>query len=79
MTKNDRGLSMGERKMFSRGLLGKALAAWLLLAGAPVQAAQECLKLVFDRYCLGGDINLLMRQDTGILHKQNEGDRLAVI
>jgi len=70
---------MANRKIFSRGLLGPTLGAWLLFAGAPVQAAEECLKLVFDRYCLGGDINLLMRQDTGMLHNQSEGDRLAVI
>jgi len=79
MTNNNRGSSMANRKIFSRGLLGPALGVWLLLAGAPVKSAEECLKLVFDRFCLGGDINLLMRRDTGMLHKQNEGDRLAVI
>ena len=70
---------MGKRKIFPGGLPGPALAAWLLLAGFPTQAAEECLKLVFDQYCLGGDINLLMRQNTGMVHKQSEGERLAVI
>jgi len=79
MTNNDRGSFMGNRKIFPGGWPGPALAVWLLLAGLPAHAAEDCLKLVFDQYCLGGDINSLMRQNTGMLHKQHEGDRLAVI
>jgi hypothetical protein len=78
MTNNNRGSSMLKAKFWSRRLLAAGLAA-CLLAGAPARPTEGCLKLVFERYCLGGDIGVLMRQHPGILHKQTEGDRLAVI
>ena len=46
---------------------GNVLGQWLsalgllwLLAG-PAAAAETCTKLVFNRFCLGGDINLPVR------------------
>jgi hypothetical protein len=36
------------------------LALCLLSPMNPVSAGQTCLKLVFDRYCLGGDYDTLM-------------------
>jgi hypothetical protein len=61
--------------------------AWLqvlmvMLIGAllwsPVAAQQPCLKLVFNRYCLGGDVNLLAQQSPPAL-RQEDGERVALI
>jgi len=51
------------------------LGAWL----PPVAAAaeQSCLKLVFNRYCLGGDIDQLSQQFLG--QRYDEGERSALI
>lgn len=55
------------------------LIAGLLLAGPQLQAREQCLKLVFNDYCLGGDINLLIRQNTRYVHQEQDGERLALI
>lgn len=44
-----------------------------------VIAQESCLKQVFERYCLGGDVNLLLRQGRQPEYKRAEGDRLAFI
>jgi hypothetical protein len=52
----------------------------LLGPGLPQIAAaaeQSCLKLVFNRYCLGGDLNRLAQQMPGARH--DEGERSALI
>lgn len=58
--------------------------SWLLISGLLVVpfhvAAQEsCHKQVFERYCLGGDVNLLLRQGPKPQYKRAEGERLAYI
>ncbi len=58
------------------------LPALLLLAGlggpaAPAAAQDGCLKQVFNRYCLGGDVTPLMQQQPAVT--QNDGERLALI
>jgi hypothetical protein len=53
-------------------LLGVALAP------AAAAAQQPCLKLVFNRYCLGGDVNVLAQQQPPAL-RQDQGDRVALI
>ena len=59
---------------FSRFLL------FLLLLPTPgVQAEEQCLKVVFNQYCLGGDIRQLQRQKPQFIHQQREGERFALI
>lgn len=50
----------------------------LLLVPAVGAAQQPCLKLVFNRYCLGGDANALARQRPPAL-RQEQDQRLALI
>jgi hypothetical protein len=57
------------------------LLACLLVGFAAVQPAtaqQPCLKLVFNRYCLGGDINALAQQAPPAM-RQDEGERVALV
>jgi hypothetical protein len=56
------------------------LAASLLAAVVvqPAMAQQPCLKLVFNRYCLGGDVNVMAQQLPPAL-RQDQGDRVALI
>jgi hypothetical protein len=60
-------------------LLHWALVAGLLLVGTRLWAGEPCLKLVFNEYCLGGDIEQLIRQRQGYVHEEREGDRRALI
>jgi len=58
--------------------------SWLvgifLLAGPGlVMAGDACLKLVFDAYCLGGDINRLAKSRSDMLYRQVQGERLALV
>lgn len=52
----------------------------LLLPGPATcaNAPQPCLKLVFNRYCLGGDVNALAQQQPPAL-RQDQGERVALI
>jgi len=52
-----------------------------LLAIAPVgaQAEQSCLKVVFDGYCLGGDMEAQMSNEPRFVQEERKGDRLAVV
>jgi len=50
----------------------------LLALPAAVYAEASCLKLVFNRYCLGGDINQLAQQQPAAM-RHDEGDRTALI
>ena len=61
---------------------GRWLVWWLfglLLGPSPVLAQETCLKRVFDRYCLGGDVNQLLRQGAQPELKHAEGEHLAYI
>jgi hypothetical protein len=60
-------------------LLRWVLMAFLLLAGSQLSASEPCLKRVFNEYCLGGDIEQLMRQRKGYVHQEQEGERRALI
>lgn len=53
------------------------LVAW----GAQGQASAEdpCLKLVFGRYCLGGDVTPLTQTTPAPLARQTEGKSLALV
>ncbi len=55
-------------------------ASSLVLPGpaAAANAPQPCLKLVFNRYCLGGDVNALAQQQPPAL-RQDQGERVALI
>jgi hypothetical protein len=48
----------------------------LPLAGYP---DQTCLKLVFNRYCLGGDVNQWLHTNPQPLVRHPQGERLALI
>ncbi|WP_295541582.1 hypothetical protein [uncultured Thiohalocapsa sp.] len=52
----------------------------LLLAAAPAaaNAPQPCLKLVFNRYCLGGSVNVVAQQQPPAL-RQDQGERVALV
>ncbi|MGD8206904.1 MAG: hypothetical protein PVH47_02380 [Thiohalocapsa sp.] len=58
------------------------LYPWVLavLCCLPVAAVAQapCLKLVFNRYCLGGDVNALAQQLPPVL-RDDEGHRVALI
>ena len=59
-----------------------ALLLLLLVVGwAPgyLAAGDPCLKLVFGRYCLGGDVNPLLQTSPAPLARQTEGKSLALI
>ncbi|MCB1869079.1 MAG: hypothetical protein KDI43_11250 [Gammaproteobacteria bacterium] len=43
------------------------------------QADQACQLLVFNQYCLGGDIVQLASQRPEFIHQQREGERFALI
>lgn len=58
---------------------GFLLFLLLLLPGPEIQAEEQCLKVVFNQYCLGGDIRLLQRQKPQFIHQQQEGERFALI
>ncbi len=52
----------------------------LLWLGPASSAAQDpCLKLVFNRYCLGGDINAQLAQQPPPLYQQPDGELLAAV
>ena len=55
-------------------LLG--LLMWL---AAPSFAQEPCLKLVFGLYCLGGDVNPLLRETPKPVLQQKDGERLALV
>ncbi len=48
------------------------------LYGAAASAQQPCLKLVFNRYCLGGDVNVLAQQLPASL-RQDQDERVALV
>jgi hypothetical protein len=56
-----------------------AIGAWLLWFGGGAAAAETCDKLVFHRYCLGGEVNQILRTYPDFIQQQRDGERLAVI
>jgi hypothetical protein len=54
------------------------LLSMLATVPAGALAAQNCLKLVFDRYCLGGDFSDQLRRDPP-MQQQNDGERQAAV
>lgn len=66
-------VSMGHRRWSVWWLLG------LLIGSFPVLAQDTCLKQVFERYCLGGDINRLLGHGLQPEVKHSEGERVAYI
>ncbi len=70
------------------GRPGPRALAWVSLfllalgfALAPKVGADEdpCLKLVFGRYCLGGDVNPLLQSTPQPLARETEGNSLALV
>jgi hypothetical protein len=59
-------------------ILASILVPILVLVPLAAQAQQPCLKLVFNRYCLGGDVNALAQQQPPAL-RQDQGERVALI
>lgn len=65
-------------------MVARGQIAWLtlglVLAAVPASAvaAQECLKLVFNRWCLGGDSKELAQQQPPAMFQQ-DGERTASI
>ncbi len=59
--------------------LGRALAIGSLLLAVQASAAEQCLKMVFGRYCLGGDINGVLQSPPPPLIRQAMGDSLALV
>jgi hypothetical protein len=55
------------------------LLSMLLLPLPGIQAEEQCLKVVFNQYCLGGDIRQLQRQKPFYIHQQREGERFALV
>ena len=63
---------------WSRRLAGSALAIGACLLAPTVVADEACLKLVFGRYCLGGDVSRIP-QPAPPLARQTQGDSLALV
>jgi len=55
-----------------------ALLLFVLLVPTGAGAQTPCLKLVFNRYCLGGDVNALAQQQPPAL-REDQADRAALI
>jgi len=51
----------------------------LIFLTSAAAAQDSCLKRVFGRYCLGGDINVLLRQAPQSMAQQVDGERHALI
>ena len=56
-----------------------SLFGLLMLLAVPSFAQAPCLKLVFGLYCLGGDVDPLLRQSPKPTVQQKDGDRLALV
>ncbi len=67
------GCRAGPRALWLTLVLGLGLAA----GGA--WAEGECLKLVFGRYCLGGDVGPLLQGPAQPLARETEGKGLALV
>jgi hypothetical protein len=65
-------------KTITTALLALLLGA-ATFAGAAAGAGEACLKRVFDRYCLGGDLGALLRQAPQPLFQQTDGERRAAV
>lgn len=50
---------------------------WLSAPALAQGATESCLKLVFNRFCLGGDVNTLMQREPPAL-RIDEGERMAL-
>jgi len=57
-------------------LFAAVSSSWLGTSGA---VGENCASLVFNRFCLGADINQLVRAQPDFVHRQREGDHFAVI
>ena len=55
------------------------LAALFLFMPAAASADDVCLKLVFDRYCLGGELDQLLRQGPKPYGEQTDGSHRALV
>lgn len=75
---NRRALTWASLLLLVLGLLGGVLGG---LFGAPrvVAAEDPCLKLVFGRYCLGGDVNPLLQSTPPPLARETDGNSLALV
>jgi len=74
-----RANAMGMRTRSWR--VGAGLAIFLagLGYGFRGMAAETCLKLVFNQYCLGGEVNVLVQQRPAFSFQQRQEDRFAVV
>jgi hypothetical protein len=71
---------MGRRKLRANGRRFRPwLAFALLLVTGSAAAEQQCAKLVFGSYCLGGDINAMQVQGMPPLFQETDGDHRAVV
>ncbi|EGV33056.1 hypothetical protein ThidrDRAFT_0734 [Thiorhodococcus drewsii AZ1] len=59
--------------------IGIVALTTLALLGTDARADEPCLKLVFGRYCLGGDVNAILQTTPPPLVRQNQGDSLALV
>lgn len=55
------------------------LAPMLFLVTGGARAADACLTLVFDRYCLGEDLMAVLKQGLPPVIEQTEGERRALV
>ncbi|NEV64021.1 hypothetical protein [Thiorhodococcus minor] len=73
---------MGSRlgRRFAKAMLTLFTLLWSSLAVVPTASADEqCLKQVFGRYCLGGDLERALRGMPAPLGRQSNGDSLAMV
>lgn len=57
----------------------RVLLGLLMIGLGSASAAEDCLKRVFDQFCLAGDFEALLRQPPEPLFQQREGERRAAV
>ncbi len=63
----------------SRKLRQLLLAPIIGMASFGALAEESCLKVVFDGYCLGGDMSAQLTKDPRYVQQERNGDRFAVV
>ncbi len=64
--------------MFSR-FRRMLLAPLIAMVSLGARAEEACLKVVFDSYCLGGDMEAQMTSAPRFVQQERNGERLAVV
>jgi hypothetical protein len=70
---------MSSSNQFRPVLLGLVLVLLVVAPAAMGVAAEPCMKRVFNRFCLGGDVNEVLNSVSSSVARRREGDRLGLV